>query len=175
MYDPAMLLSLIVAASDNNVIGKDNTLPWHLPDDLKYFRTKTKGKTIIMGRKTHESIGKPLPDRRNIVISTTVKSIKGCEVYSSLDDALMKLRDEGVTDEVFVIGGARIFQEALMEIMAELSVKKIYLTRVHADIDGDVFLPDITWKHWTLVSGEEHAKDKEHAYSFTFEVYEHRN
>jgi dihydrofolate reductase len=167
-----MHVSLIVAASENNVIGRKNQLPWHLPDDLRYFRTKTKGKTVIMGRKTYESIGKPLPDRRNIVISTTKKSIAGCEVFSSLGDAFMKLHDDKVQDEVFIIGGAQLFHEALMEIMSEFSVKKLYLTRVHAEVEGDVVLPPFHEKHWKLVSSEEHAIDKEHAYAFTFEVYE---
>lgn len=169
-----MLISLIVAASENDVIGKNNTLPWHLPDDLKFFRETTKGRTVIMGRKTYESIGKPLPNRRNIVISTTVKSVPGCEVFPTLGDALMKLKDEKVTDEIFVIGGARLFQEALMEIMEELRVKKIYLTRVHAEIDGDIKLPDISWKHWSKTSSKEHEKDKAHTYAFTFETYEHK-
>jgi dihydrofolate reductase len=169
-----MLISLIVAAAENGVIGKNNELPWKLPDDLKYFRTKTKGKTVIMGRKTFESIGKPLPDRRNIVLTSTKNSIPGCEVFRCLGDALLELSKEGQTDEVFIIGGARVFQEALMEIMAEFAVKKIYLTRVHAKIDGDVFLPDINWKHWVLTSSEDHEKDTAHAYPFSFEIYEHR-
>lgn len=167
-----MLLSLIVATSENNVIGKDNKLPWHLPNDLRYFRKITKGKTVIMGRKTYESIGKPLPDRRNIIISTTVQTIDGCEVFASLAEALMALKHDQEDGEVFVIGGARLFAEALMEIMAEFSVHKIYLTRVHAKIEGDVFLPEINWKHWKEVSTEEHAKDDEHQYAFSFEVYE---
>jgi dihydrofolate reductase len=169
-----MTLSLIVAASENNVIGKKNELPWHLPDDLQYFKKMTQGKTIIMGRKTYQSIGRPLPKRRNIVLSTTKKTIDGCEVFPSLGDALLQLHAEKEQNEVFIIGGARVFKEALMEIIADFSVNKIYLTRVHANIDGDVFLPDINWKHWILVSSEEHAKDKEHAHTFTFEVYEHK-
>ncbi len=200
-----MILSLIVAASENNVIGKNNALPWHLPDDLRYFRQITKDKTVIMGRKTYESIGKPLPHRRNIVISTTQKQIDGCEVFSSLGEACMRLHDEGgqqrssgsqtaevlqqnhdvriastgtksITEnpEVFIIGGARLFEEALMEIMAEFSVHRIYLTRVHATIDGDVFLPEISWKHWKQISKQDHPNDATHAYAFSFEVYEHR-
>lgn len=167
-----MTISLIVAVSDNNVIGKNNTLPWHLPDDLKYFRKVTKGHTVVMGRKTYESIGKPLPDRRNIVISTTVKKIPGCEVFPSLGVALEELSLAHEQGEVFIIGGARLFQEALMEILSDLSVHKIYLTRVHAEVEGDVFLPEINWKHWKEVSREEHEKDASHEYSFSFVVYE---
>lgn len=169
-----MIVSLIVAASENDVIGKNNTLPWQLPDDLKFFRDTTKGHTVIMGRKTYESIGKPLPNRRNIVISTTVKAIPGCEVFPTLGDALLKLKEEKESGEVFVIGGARLFQEALMEIMSDFCVKKIYLTRVHAQIDGDVKLPEISWKHWKKTSSREHEKDAAHAYAFTFETYDHK-
>lgn len=106
------------------------------------------------------------------MISTTKKVIDGCEVFSSLGDALLHLHDEGEQGEVFVIGGARLFQEALMEIIAEYAVHRIYLTRVHADIDGDVLLPEITWKHWKQVIKTDHAKDATHEYAFSFEVYE---
>ncbi len=167
-----MTISLIVAAAENDVIGTHNKLPWHLPNDLKRFRSITKGHTIIMGRKTYESIGRPLPDRRNIIISTTLKSVKGCEVYTTLGDALQTLVKEKEAGEVFIIGGARIFQEALMEIMSDLRATKIYLTRVHADIKGDVQLPLISWNHWEKVFTETHPEDKEHAYSYTFETYE---
>ncbi len=168
-----MTISLIVAASENNVIGRRNALPWHLPDDLKHFRDLTKGKTVIMGRKTYESIGKPLPNRRNIVISTTKKSIPGCEVFSSLGDAFMRLHDEKEQGEVFIIGGVRIFQEAFMEILSEFSVHRIYLTRVHATVQGDVVFPEINWRRWKEVSAEKHAKDAKHEYAFTFLTYEH--
>lgn len=170
-----MTLSLIVAASENNVIGKDNKLPWHLPSDLKYFRKITKGHTVVMGRKTFESIGRPLPDRRNIVISTTVKAISGCEVFPSLGIALEELSLAHEQGEVFIIGGAGIFKEALMEIMSDLSVHKIYLTRVHAEVAGDVYLPEINWKHWKEVSREDHAQDSEHLYAFSFLVYEKKS
>lgn len=167
-----MIISIVVAASENNVIGRDNKLPWHLPDDLKYFRDLTKGKTILMGRKTYESIGKPLPNRRNIIISTTLKKVEGCEVFPTISDALMMLVHEKTSDEVFIIGGSRLFAEALMEIIADIRVHRIYLTRVHAKIDGDVMLPDINFKHWKKVSEKDHPKDDKHAYDFTFEVYE---
>lgn len=167
-----MTLSLIVAASENNVIGKENALPWHLPDDLQYFRSVTQGKVVIMGRKTYESIGRPLPNRRNIVLSQTIKYIEGCEVFPSLSDALLQLHTEQLSDDVFIIGGAKVFKEALTETLTDFSVRKLYLTRVHATIDGDVFLPEITWSHWKKLSSDEHAKDERHASSFTFEVYE---
>lgn len=167
-----MIVSVIVAVAENGVIGKNNELPWHLPDDLRHFRALTKGKTVIMGRKTYESIGKPLPDRRNIVISTTKKSIPGCEVFSSLGDAFMRLHDEKEQGEVFIIGGVRIFQEAFMEILSEFSIHRIYLTRVHATVEGDVVFPDINWKRWKEISSEKHAKDAKHAHAFSLLVYE---
>jgi dihydrofolate reductase len=169
-----MKISLIVAAAENDVIGNKNALPWHLPSDLKHFRALTKGHPVLMGRRTYESIGKPLPDRRNIVISTTKKNIEGCEVFSSLGEALEQLLVEGEKGEIFVIGGVRVFEEALLEIMSDLRPHRIYLTRVHADIDGDVKLPTINWKHWNKVSSEFHEKDKEHAYAYTFEMYERK-
>jgi dihydrofolate reductase len=101
-----------------------------------------------------------------------MKKIDGCEVFPSLGVALEELSLAHEQGEVFIIGGARIFQEALMEIMSDLSVHKIYLTRVHAEVEGDVFLPEINWKHWKEVSKEEHAKDAKHAYAFSFLIYE---
>lgn len=166
-----MQVSLIVAAAENDVIGNKNALPWHLPDDLKYFRRVTQGKTVIMGRKTYESIGKPLPNRRNIVLSRTQNMIDGCDVFPSLGDALSALRDEKEQEEIFIIGGAKVFQEALMEILADFSVQTLYLTRVHAEVEGDVFLPQISWKHWKKVSATDHPADEHHKYAFTFEVY----
>ncbi len=167
-----MILSLIVAASENNVIGVKNTLPWHLPDDLRYFRSTTKGHPIVMGRKTFDSIGHPLPGRRNIVVSRSTKSIAGCDVFSSLADVLLDPTIQQEEGEVFIIGGAQIFAEALMEILEKVRVHRLYLTRVHAQIEGDVFLPDINWKHWKLASSQYHPHDASHQYSFTFEVYE---
>nr|AIA19032.1 Dihydrofolate reductase [uncultured bacterium] len=167
-----MIISMIVAASKNDVIGRDNKLPWHLPDDMKYFRDLTKGKTVIMGRKTYESIWHPLPNRRNIIISSTLKNVKDCEVFPTLGDALQALLHEKKSDEVFIIGGSRLFAEAIMEIMSDLRAHRLYLTRIHANIEGDIVLPDINCKHWKKISEKEHPKDKDHAYDFTFEVYE---
>ncbi len=167
-----MIVSLIVAASDNNVIGKNNALPWHLPDDLQYFRMVTKGHPVIMGRKTYESIGKPLPNRRNIVLSKTLKEIPaGVEVEESLGPALMKLATQvDDNEEVFVIGGAHVLLEAFITYVAN----KLYLTRVHAEVEGDVFLPEIDWSQRKKVSEKHHLADDRHQYAFTFEVYEKR-
>ncbi len=159
-----MLLSLLVAASENNVIGKDNALPWHLPDDLKRFKALTRGKTVIMGRKTYESIGHPLPDRRNIVISRQLESApEGTELAHSINDAVDLVKSEA---EVFVIGGADIYAQLLP------LGKKIYMTRVHATIEGDAFFPEINLKEWKEISNEEHSKDEKHAFSFSFIDYE---
>ena len=172
-----MIISLIVAASENDVIGKQNALPWSLPEDLKYFREKTRGKTVIMGRKTYESIGKPLPNRRNIVISRTMNLMSGLEVHPALGEALMKLAfelKEAPQEEVFVIGGADIFNQTLLGAFITYPADKIYLTRIHANIEGDVRLPAIDWAAWRLVSAIRHEADAEHAYPFTFEVYERK-
>ena len=128
-----MILSLLVAAAENNVIGKDNKLPWHLPNDLKYFKNQTWGMPILMGRKTFESIGKPLPGRKNIVITrnTDWKS-DGTLVVHSLDDAINLAEKDGVK-EIFVIGGAEIFNDAFDK------AQRLYLTRVHADLEGDTY------------------------------------
>ena len=172
-----MLLSLIVAASENNVIGKDNTLPWHLPDDLKRFRALTKGHPVIMGRKTFDSIGHPLPDRLNIVVSRHLEVAPvDCVLANSLSDALQRANAHQTpivstkvgADEIFVIGGSELFALALP------FADRLYLTRVHAQIDGDVSLPAIDFSEWSEISREEHPIDPAHAYSFSFIDYERK-
>jgi dihydrofolate reductase len=131
-------LSLIVAMSENRVIGRDKDLPWHIPEDLKYFKKVTKGHPMIMGRKTFESIGRPLPQRRNIVLTRQEGfQLQGAEVFKSFDEALSVLRSELPPGaEVFVIGGEEIFRLALP--LAD----KIYLTLVHDEFEGDAFFPE---------------------------------
>lgn len=159
-----MILSLIVAASDNNVIGKNNKLPWHLPDDLKRFRALTRGHPVIMGRKTFESIGRPLPDRMNIVVSHTLEvPPAGTKLASSLSVALELANG---SEEAFVIGGSQLFQ------MSAPLADRLYLTRVHATVDGDVLLPPIDFSAWKETSREEHPNDPEHEFSFTYINYE---
>ncbi len=161
-----MTLSLIVAASENHVIGKGGKIPWHLPADLKHFRDLTQGHPVIMGRKTYESIGHPLPNRTNIVITRGKEvKIEGCTIVHSLEDALRIVSD---SPEVFVIGGGEIYKEALP--LAD----RIYLTRVHAIVEGDAFFPEIDPKQWREVSRERHAADAEHLYPYTFLVYERK-
>lgn len=162
-----MIVSAIVAASENNVIGRDNQLPWRLPADLKYFKQTTMGKPIIMGRKTFESLGKPLPGRPNIAITRQADySHEGLIVTASLQEALDAAKAFD-TNEVFITGGSEIFAQALSSL-----VQRIYLTRVHASVDGDTFFPVLAKEQWKLVSSDLHPADEKHAYAFTFEVWE---
>ena len=155
-----MIVTFVVAAAANNAIGKDNQLLWHLPTDLKHFKTITSGHTIIMGRKTFDSMGKPLPNRRNIVITRNQDlKIDGATVTQSLDQALELCNDEA---EVFVIGGAEIYKAALDR------TDKIYLTRVHKSFEGDAYFPDLDPEKWTEVAREDHAADEKNPIDFSF-------
>ena len=159
-----MILSLIAAASENNVIGRDGELPWNLPDDLQHFKEITSGSPVIMGRKTFESIGRALPNRRNIVITRgNTYEAENCEIAHSIDDALSIISDE---EEVFVIGGGEIYRQALLQ------ADRIYLTRVHDVVDGDAFFPEMDEDEWEEVSREEHTKDEKNNHDYTFLVYE---
>ncbi|MGV3762971.1 dihydrofolate reductase [Parapedobacter sp.] len=158
------LVSAIVAAAENNAIGKDNQLLWHLPNDLRFFKRTTTGHTVIMGRKTYESVGKPLPNRRNIVITRQEGyTVQGAEVAHSLAEALGSCAGE---DEVFVVGGAEVYRQALP------ITNRVYLTRVHATLPGDSFFPELDKQRWRLVSEEHHLPDDRHAYGYTFEIYD---
>ena len=166
MSDSNPRISLVVAVARNGVIGRAGDLPWRLPADLRRFRQITTGHTIVMGRRTWESIGRPLPDRVNIVLSTRRGfQAGGCQVEAALPAAIMAAREAGET-EVFVIGGAAVYREALP------SATRIHLTRVHADVDGDVFFPPIEGSEWTEVYREEHGVDARHAHPFAFTVLE---
>ncbi len=161
-----MLLSIIVAADLNNVIGAGNKLLWNLPDDMKHFRELTKGHPVIMGRKTHESIGRALPGRQNIVISRRKDlTIDGCDVVDSLDRAIELVKDDP-TGEVFIIGGGEIYKQAMDR------ADRIYLTRVHGKFTGDTFFPEIDPKMWKEVEREEYTSNEKHQYSFLFMVFE---
>jgi dihydrofolate reductase len=157
-----MIVSLVLAVSDNGVIGRDNQLPWHLPADLKFFKQLTTGHTVIMGRKTYDSIGRPLPNRRNIVVSRKEGfEIPGVEVINSLGGALKACIGE---DEVFIIGGATIYAKALdLDI-----VDRIYLTMVHADFEGDTHFEVPMTKHWLTDHIERHAADEKNPFSYSF-------
>lgn len=159
-----MNISIVVAADENGVIGKDNKLPWRLPADLKHFRELTLGKPVLMGRKTFESIGKPLSGRRNIVLTRAAGvTIEGCTVVNSLDDAIDAA---GEADELMIIGGAEIYRESL-----ELA-NRIYLTRVHTAVEGDTRFPDLDYDEWRETSIEEHAPDERNEHAYSFEVLE---
>jgi dihydrofolate reductase len=154
------MIAIIVAAAENGVIGSDNRLPWHLPDDLKRFKALSLGKPIVMGRRTFESIGKPLPGRTNIVVTRQAGlAIAGVVVVNSLDAALAAA---GAAPEVVVIGGAEIFRQALPR------ADVIHLTRVHARIAGDVVFPGLEPGKWRETAVEHHAADERHQYAFTF-------
>jgi dihydrofolate reductase len=161
-----MTLSLVVAASSNNVIGRDGGLPWHLPDDLRHFKRLTTGKPVIMGRNTFESIGRPLPDRRNIVMTRDPGYVAdGCEVVSSIGDAVDLVAGE---PEAMIIGGGQVYRDFLP--LAD----RIYLTRVQAEVEGDTFFPEIDETTWRMVSSEHHAADDRHQHEFDMIVFERR-
>src|SRR5690349_9733239 len=141
-----IILSQLVATDENNVIGRDNKLPWHLPNDLKYFKNLTWGMPILMGRKTFDSIGKPLPGRKSIVITrSTDWKHEGVEVVHSIESAIEKAKEFGVK-EIFVIGGAEIFKTSIGEAF------RIYRTLIHHKFEGDVYFPQIDPNEWELVS-----------------------
>ena len=153
-------LSIIVAADDHGGIGRAGKLPWRLPEDLRRFKALTMGKPVIMGRKTWESIGRPLPGRHNIVVSGQAGlSIPGCTVAGSLDAALAAA---GPAPEVYVIGGAEIYRKALP--LADT----IHLTRVHASVESDTFFPALDPAEWEEIAREERQPDAAHAYPFSF-------
>lgn len=159
-----MRLSIIAAMSENYVIGKDNQLPWRLSADLQHFKKITWGKPILMGRKTYESIGRPLPGRRNIIITRNPEfQVEGCEITHSLEQALSLVKD---SEEVMVIGGAELFAQALPQ------AKRMYLTLIHHHFEGDCFFPRWDAKQWREVERVEFAADDGFVYGFSFIVLE---
>lgn len=157
-----MIKSLIVAKAKNNVIGRDNQLIWHIPADLKYFKRVTLGHTIVMGRKTYDSMGKPLPGRKNVVITRQEDfHPEGVIVKPSLEQALQGLN----VDEVFIIGGGEIFK-LVMDI-----VDKMYVTEIDESFDGDVHFPEINPEEWDLAESLPQEKDEKNPYNFAFNTY----
>ena len=165
-----MKLALIAAYSQNRVVGYDNKLPWHLPEDLQYFKRCTTGKAIIMGRKTFESIGRPLPNRTNIVISRNPDfSPEGVKVVSSLDSAIelaKAVNEVNGIEEIMVIGGATIYELALP--LAD----RLYLTHVHARIEGDAYFPQVDFSKWHEVQRADYSASDSNPYDYSFVVYE---
>lgn len=165
-----MMISIIVAAAENGVIGRDNKMPWHIPADLKYFKRVTMGKPVIMGRRTFDSIGRPLPGRTNIVVTRQSNlAIDDVELAHSLEQALeiagnLPLNDAG--EEVMVIGGAQLYNEAIAR------AQRLYLTRIHADINGDTYFPGLDDKEWYEVSRDNFTADSSNPHDYSFIVLE---
>lgn len=161
-----VFLSHIVAASENNVIGSHGDMPWHLPNDFKYFKNKTWGMPVIMGRKSYEALKESLPGRTNIVITKkTDFHPKGAFVLNNIEGAIEKAK-ESDAKEIFIIGGGEIFKQTIG------IVSRIYLTRVHATLEGDTYYPDIEKDLWKLVSEQSFPADDKNNYPYTFEVWE---
>ena len=157
---------IVVAVSENNAIGKNNQLLWHMPTDLKHFKSITSGGTVVMGRKTFDSVGRPLPNRRNIVITRQKNlEIDGVEVVNSLDSALELASGE---EKIFIVGGAEIYKEALP------LTHKIELTRVHQEFDADAFFPELDNETWKEVWKEDHLPDEKNKFAYTFSTLERR-
>lgn len=153
-------LSAIVAMSENRVIGIDNQLPWRIPADLKHFKTITTGHPILMGRKTFESIGRPLPNRTNIILTRNANyDAPGCVVVTSIDDAIAKADP---ATEIFIIGGAEIYQQCLAR------VDQLYLTIVHEQFEGDAFFPELNSMEWREEDRVDHVADNENPYAYSF-------
>ncbi len=160
------MLSIIVAAAENGVIGCDGQLPWHISADLRRFRKLTTGHSIIMGRKTYISIGRPLPERRSIVLSRNLEyTAEGVEVVADFNEALKYTRDES---EVFVIGGGHLYQVALP------LTQRIYLTEIRAEVDGDVHFPKVDWSQWELLEELPIEFDEKSELSFCFKTFARR-
>jgi dihydrofolate reductase len=163
-------LSVIVAVAENRVVGKNNALPWHLSEDLQYFKRTTLGKPIVMGRKTFESIGRPLPGRTNIVVSRNPDYFaEGIKIVSSLEQALQLAQDIALIDdtrELMVIGGAAVYAAAIPV------ADRLYVTEIHAAVEGDAYLPSIKWSNWVESSRERHRAIAPNPYDYSFVVYD---
>jgi dihydrofolate reductase len=159
-----MKISLVAAIAENNAIGKNNQLLWHLPNDLKFFKNYTLGKIILMGRKTFESIGKrALPGRINAVISSdTSMKTNDVLVFKTLDAALQHFKN---SEEVCIVGGAQLYKDTLDK------ADQLVLTKVACSPEADVFFPDVNWNNWEMISEEKNHADEKHAYNYTFQIF----
>jgi dihydrofolate reductase len=161
------MVTLVVAVADNGVIGRDNALPWHLPEDLKRFKRLTLGKPVVMGRKTFDSIGKPLPGRQNIVVTRDANYRReGVTVAHSVESALSAAGD---APEVMVIGGADLFRLFMPR------ARRLHLTRVHAEVSGDVIWTELDRRDWRMVESLSFAADERHVHAMSFEVWERKD
>lgn len=155
------MIAIVVAAAENNVIGKDNGLIWHLPADLRHFKQLTMGHPMLMGRKTFESIGKPLPGRTSIIITNQKDyAADGCIVTHSVQEAIEQAK--ALDEEVCIIGGAEVYRQALP------FTDTIYLTRIHHTFEGDVFFPELKDEEWETLKQEHHEPDEKNKYSYSF-------
>ena len=169
-----MIISLIAAVSSNGVIGRNNDLPWKLPDDMKYFMETTRNHAVIMGRKNFDSLPpkfKPLKDRYNIVMTRKAELLAGHDVavVSSMQEAIEKAKEANLNEEIFVIGGAQIYDLALPV------ANRLYLTEIRAVIEGDTYFPKFQAAEWTEISRRKHDADDRHVYAFDFVMYERKN
>lgn len=163
-----MTISAIVATAKDNVIGKDNNIPWYLPADLKYFKKTTMGHPIIMGRKSFISIGRPLPKRTNIIITRDPFFMaSGCIVVHSLAEAIDVAKANG-EEEIFIIGGGQIYEQAMPFL------HKIYLTEVEVEVEGEIYFPKINEDEWKEIARERHAPDEKNEYAYSFVVLERK-
>lgn len=160
------MVSIIVAIAQNGTIGDKNSLLWHIKEDMRFFRTTTSGHAVIMGRKTFESLGsKPLPKRTNIVITRSEREFDGALTAHSLEEAVRLAEGD---EEIFIIGGAQIYAEALK------CANRMYITRVERDYEGDTSFPDIDYSQWTLVNEERHERGEEYESPFAFLTYDRK-
>lgn len=158
------MINIVVAKASNNVIGAKNDLIWHLPNDLKHFKSITSGHPIIMGRKTFESLGRPLPNRTNIVVTRDQNwNAEGIEIASSLAKAIESAKK--IDDDIYIIGGGNIYKQA-MEFTDVL-----YITEVHHEFDGDTYFPEIDSDEWEEVERQDFKKDEKHPYAYSFVTY----
>ncbi len=161
-----MIVSAIVATAKNNVIGKENGIPWHLPDDLKYFKRTTLNHHIIMGRKSYESIGRPLPKRTNIIVTRDpFYTVSNCLVAHSVEEALTLALDNS-EEEAFIVGGGEIYTQALP------FVERLYLTEIDLEVEGTVHFPELNMDEWKLISSEAHKADEKNEHDYVFKVLE---
>lgn len=158
-----MTISIIVAFSEGNIIGKNNKMPWKLSNDLKRFKAITTGHTVVMGRRTYESLGRPLPNRKNVVLTTIPESIIDCVTADSLKDAI---EISGNETELFIIGGGTVYKQALP------IADKLYITQVHTKTDGDTSFPEIDYSEWKETFREDHKADEKNQYDYSFINYE---
>ena len=164
-----MIISHVVALSNNNVIGVDNNLPWNLKTDLSHFKEYTTNKVIVMGRKTYESIGRPLPNRVNYVVSRTIDKIDGAYVFNSIESAIKNAKDycnKNGLNEIVIIGGGFLFRDTLS------ITNKLVLTKVDCEIKGDVFYPEIDLSNWLEEDSKSFSKDADNDYDFIVSSYE---